>query len=242
MRPRTLGFDWKVQLAWLDESAAQVAGGAGPEELRAHLEEYLQRQPDVNLSPTGRSKAITVLSHLWCDVPEDTSAIRDRALKVLPDVLPEERAVVHWSMALATYPFFTDVAAAVGTLLALQEVADVPSVRRRVSERWGERATVLRATGVVIGTIRDWGFLSALSRGTYGPTKGMDVVPDLSALLVEALLESGRVESLSVHDAPSHPSLFPFCLRLNVTELRAAQSLSVERFSGGTDVVRLARS
>lgn len=242
MVARTLGFDWKVQLAWLDETAARVAAGSDTKELRGRLDDYLQRQAEVSLSPTARSKAITVLSHLWCDVPDDLLPFRDRAIDVLHEVLPDERVVIHWSMALATYPFFADVTAAVGTLLSLQGVADIPSVRRRVAERWGERSTVSRATGVVVGTIRDWGLLTSAAKGRSEGVPPMEVSTPLSAMLVEALLESQRVESISIADALSHPSLFPFRLRLTAAALRSVPSLAVERFGGGTDVARLARS
>lgn len=239
MKRRTVGFDWKVKLPWLDETAAQVARGAGQKALRVHLEDYLQCQTDASLSPTARSKAITVLSHLWCDVPDHSVAFRDRSLKVLHDVLPDERVVVHWSMALTTYPFFGDVVAAVGTLLALQGVADLPSVRRRVSERWGERSTVARATGVVIGTVREWDLLAYAGKGRTEATRIVRVAPRISVLLVEALLQSGRVGSLSLTDAMSHPSFFPFDLSLDTGELRSTDSLAVERIAGGADVVRL---
>lgn len=242
MTARTLGFDWKVQLAWLDETAARVAAGARPKELRDYLEEYLQRQTDVSLSPTARSKAITVLSHFWCDVPEHVTGFRNRSLEILHDVLPDERVVVHWSVATATYPFFTDVVSSLGTLLSLQGIAELATVRRRVSERWGERSTVGRATGVVIGTVRDWGLIAAAGKGRTKATGIKDVDPALSSLLVEALLESGRVESLSLNDAMSHPAFFPFRLSLNTAELRSTDSLAVERFAGGADVVRLAKT
>jgi hypothetical protein len=241
MMPRTLGFDWKVQLPWLDETAAHVARGVGPKELRGQLNEYLQRQTDVSLSPTARSKAITVLSHLWCDVPDQTHGFRDRSLELLHDVLPEERVVVHWSMAIATYPFFTDVVVATGTLLSLQGVAEVPSVRRRVSEEWGDRSTVGRATGVVIGTVRDWGLLIAVGKGRAEAAAAKEIGPELSGWLIEALLESGRVGSLSVNDAVRHPAFFPFRLSLDATHLRSAASLTVERYADGVDVVRLSR-
>lgn len=242
MVTRTLGFDWKVQLAWLDETAARVADGVDAKELRVHLDAHLQRQADVSLSSTARSKAITVLSHLWCDVPDQLVPFRDRAMAELHDVLPEERVVIHWSMALATYPFFADVAAAVGILLSLQGTADIPSVRRRVAERWGERSTVSRATGVVVGTIRDWGLLRSVGKGRTEGMAAMGVSPSLSAMLVEALLESHRVESISMDDAISHPAFFPFELTVRATELRSVPSLSVERYGGGTDVVRRART
>ena len=241
MMPRTLGFDWKVQLPWLDETAAHVARGAGSKELRIQLDQYLQRQTDVSLSPTARSKAITVLSHLWCDVPDHTRGFRDRSLELLHDVPPDDRVVVHWSMAVATYPFFTDVVVATGTLLSLQGVAELPSVRRRVSEEWGDRSTVGRSTGVVIGTVRDWGLLNAVGKGRAEAAATKGVGPELSAWLIEAFLESGRVGSLSVNDAVRHPAFFPFRLSLDNNHLRSAATLTVERYANGVDVVRLTR-
>lgn len=242
MVTRTLGFDWKVQLSWLDETAARVAAGFNTTDLRDHLDHYLQRQTDVSLSPTARSKAITVLSHLWSDVPVELIPFRDRGIDELREAIPDERVVIHWSMALATYPFFADVTAAVGTLLSLQGVADIASVRRRVAERWGERSTVSRATGVIVGTIRDWGLLASAGKGRTESATRVDVSAPLSARLVEGLLESQRVTSISVDDAVGHPSLFPFGLDLTAAQLRSTSSLVVERFGGGSDVARLARA
>lgn len=238
---QTLGFDWKVQLNWLDEVAAYVARGVEPQQLRRQLDEYLQRQTDVNLSPTARRKAITVLSHLWCDVPNHSRRFRDYSLEVLTDVLPEERVVVHWSMAVATYPFFADVVIATGTLLSLQGVVEASDVRRRVAEKWGDRSTVGRATGVVIGAVRDWGLLAAVGRGCNRAVAAKEIGPALSASLMEALLESGRISSMSINDAVRHPAFFPFCLNLSATDLRSVESLTVERYANGVDVVRLSR-
>ncbi|MDP8932288.1 MAG: hypothetical protein M3O70_27960 [Actinomycetota bacterium] len=240
MMPRTLGFDWKVQLAWLDDTAAQVAEGTGPQELRGYLDEYLQRDADTELSPTARSKAITVLSHLRCNVPQHATSFRDRALSLLREVLPDERVAVHWSMASATYPFFTDVTAVVGRMLALQGETDIRTVRRRVAERWGERSTVARAVGVVVGTMRDWGTIDAIGKGRSVATPALPVPHHLSETLVEGLLLSGTIQNVSTDDALHHPSLFPFKLNLDLRELRSSATVAVDRLGGTVDVIRLA--
>lgn len=239
MKPRTLGFDWKVKLAWLDDTAAQVARGSGPRELRGYLDQYLRREAEIELSPTARSKAITVLSHLWCDVPEHTTSFRDRALDLLHEVPPNQRVAIHWSMATATYPFFTDVIAVVGRMLALQGEADLASVRRRVSELWGERSTVSRAVGVVIGSVRDWGILESTGKGRSVATEPLQVPPRVAQCLLEGFLLSGRVLSVSVHDAIQHPAMFPFAMQLDLGELRSTSTLDVDRLGGDVDVVKL---
>ena len=57
---------------------------------------------------------------------------------------------VHWGMCLATYPFFRDVAAATGRLLALQESAALSQIVRRMAESWSERTTATRAVQRVV--------------------------------------------------------------------------------------------
>lgn len=242
MSTRTLGFDWKIQLRWMDHTAARVAAGISPSELRQHLDRYLQDDHEVELSPTARSKAITVLSHLWCEVPEDAKPLRARSVRVLGDVLPEERIGIHWAMCLGTYPFFGDVAAATGTLLSLQHEVELKSVRRRVAEKWGERSTVRRAVGIVLGTMRDWGVLEETGKGRSRPTGKLALPADVSSLIVEGLLLSFRLSSMPTTDARNHPAVFPFELQVDSSDLRRTDSLRVDRMGGGGDIVALAGS
>ena len=73
-------------------------------------------------------------------------------------------------MCLAAYPFFHDVAATTGRLLALQGRAALSQIVRRVTEVWGTRSTVTRAAQRVVRSFIDWGALTETgARGIYGP-------------------------------------------------------------------------
>ena len=107
MRNRTsIGFDRKVDLAWLDAVASRVAAGATEEEVRSYLWRLLEGTVAGNRFNSARGKTVTVLAHIWSQVPEDAHSLRDRAVRLLPEVPPAHRVALHWAMALATYPFF----------------------------------------------------------------------------------------------------------------------------------------
>ena len=235
----SLGFHYKVELDWLDGAATLVSTGATVEDFRAHVDAQLRRDPDVDLSERGRSKAIGVMLRMWLEVPPSIQAARGDALRLVATVLPEERLAVHWAMATATFPFFYDVGAATGRLTRLQGQVDIGSVKRRIAESWGERSTVERAAGIVVGTIRDWGAVEGSTR-VVTASKPLPLPFDVSALLVECLLLGSRTTSLSIADAVHHPALFPFELTIDGQRLRESERLRIDRL-GGEDVLSLAR-
>jgi hypothetical protein len=61
------------------------------------------------------------------------------------------------------YPFFAEVAAHVGKLLALNGDANLSQIVRRMTETWGDRSTLLRAVQRVLRSMVQWG---ALREGT----------------------------------------------------------------------------
>jgi hypothetical protein len=52
---------------------------------------------------------------------------------------------MHWGMSVACYPFFAEVAAQVGKLLALNGHANLSQIVRRMTETSGDRSTLPRA-------------------------------------------------------------------------------------------------
>ena len=72
---------------------------------------------------SARGKTMTVLLHVWTTVPDAAVPLRDDALALLRGRTGRDRLPLHWGMCLATYPFFRDVAATTGRLLALQGTA-----------------------------------------------------------------------------------------------------------------------
>jgi len=240
---KIVGFDRKLELDWLDATAAQVAHGASPDEVRAYLWKLLDGSVSAGSSGfnSDRGKTITVLVHVWADVPEPAKSLRERALKLLQEVDPGDRLGVHWGMCMATYPFFRDVASTIGRLTALHERVALSEARRRLAEQWGDRDITRRASQRIIRSLVAWGVLKDASpRGTYEPSASRIVVSGASAeLLVEALLLSVR-RPLPTVQTLSHPALFPFRVELSSAELSRSPKFVLDRQGVDMEMIRLA--
>lgn len=118
-RKETLGFDRKLELAWLDAAAAAAARGDDVATAREQLFAVLDGVVAGDGPHSGRGKTITVLSRIWL-APALTD-LGKRAISALDGAAsPAERLAIHWAMCAATHPFFVDVVAAVGRLVRMQ--------------------------------------------------------------------------------------------------------------------------
>jgi hypothetical protein len=236
-----IGFDRKLKLEWLDATAAQVARGVTGRELKAFLWKFLEGVVAGETSDGARRKTITVLSHIWAQVPPGTVALRDSALLILPEVRADQRLAVHWALTIASYPFFAAIASATGRLLALQGNASLAQVTRRVAEQWGDRESVQRTARQAVRTMVEWDALTeTATKGVYQTSKSAHAVETrVVPLVVEALLLGTRQESIPTGQIKNHPALFPFKLELNTHSLRSDPRLSVHRHGLDVDVVGL---
>jgi len=240
---KIVGFDRKIERDWLDATAAQVAHGASPDEVRSYLWKMLEGSVSAGSSGfnSDRGKTITVLVHVWSEVPEKAERLRELALKLLQDVEPKARIGVHWAMCVATYPFFSDVAATVGRLTSLQGRVSISEIRRRLAEQWGDRDITRRASQRIVRSYVTWGVLrDAKPRGTYErPESRIEVSSGLSELLLGALL-LGAERPLPVSQVLEHPVLFPFALALSAGELTRSPRFVVSRQGVDMDLVTVA--
>jgi hypothetical protein len=239
-RKETLGFDRKLELAWLDAAAAAAARGDDLATAREQLFAVLDGVVAGNGPHSGRGKTITVLSRIWL-APASTEIGR-RALGALDDAAsPGERLAIHWAMCAATHPFFVDVVAAVGRLVRMQGDVSQAQVTRRVAETWGDRSTLHRAVQRVCRSLIAWGVLQETDvRGMYRLSPVTRAVRAASArLLIEAVLIGGRHRAAPIADIVRHPALFPFDTRVSTGELRDSGAFLVERQGLDVDIVRL---
>lgn len=234
LRKDHIGYERRLRLEWLDAVAYQAT--QDPKEIRAYLQERL-----TGLGDDARRKTINLLIGIWASVPEEIEGFRDNALGLLPDCLPEERLALHWGMAMAAYPFFCDVAVAVGRLLNLQDEITGPQINRRISEKWGERSTMTRAAQRVVRSMVDWGVLLDGERwGTFKKVARKRPVHNaLVGHLVAGLLFGGDKASYLISDLHSHPGFFPFDVAVTSHDLRNTTILSVERYGLDKDLVQL---
>lgn len=239
-RQKTLGFDRRLELSWLDATAAIAARGESLPEARARLNGILEEDAGSG-GEKGRRNTITVLSRIWLNADGSMTELRSRALGLLEAASAEERLAIHWAMCSASHPFFLDVTAAIGRLLRLQGDAALSQVTRRVMEVWGDRSTLHRAVQRVCRSLIDWGVLCETStRGVYkaGPRQ-LEMSGAVARMLIEALLTGGPRPAAPLADLVRHPALFPFSVTLTGSELRGQPEFRVDRQGLDMDVVGL---
>lgn len=209
---RVIGFDRELRLEWLDVVASRAAESAGSKYVRAWLDEYLSDTLGGVGRGGNRGKTITVLCRIWLNVPKACRPLRDHALELLPVVKAHERLGLHWGMCMAVYPFFCEVAATIGRLVALQGDVERRAVLQRMSERWGDRPAVSRGCRAVWGSVIRWGVLQETPvRGRYERLSNkIRVSPTVSRFLVNSATLSAGPRPPQMTEWAILPSLFPF--------------------------------
>ena len=231
------------------EYSARLAreGASSPavqEALLAHLATDLAG--DVRGKRGSREKATTVLMRTWITPPQDLEALRNHCLELIKGTLDSSiRVAIHWAMIGAVYPFWLAVAASAGRLLRLQKTVTASQIRRRLSETYGDRELVARATRTVLRSYVDWGVLDGVdTRGTYSAKLLIEVEdPGLVALLAEAILCSSPNDTIRVQDFLLHPGLFPFRLgNLNSRTLASASRRLEVHDTGAGKILALTKT
>ncbi len=236
----TIGFDRKIEIEWLDAVAGRVAAGQAPEDIRKFLWSFLEGMVAGDSVHSGRGKTLTVLSRIWVIVPEQAKGLREAALQCITSATGEQRVAIHWAMAVGTYPFFHDVAASVGKLLALNGQANLSQVERRMTDAWGDRSTLPRAIQRVLRSMVQWGALrDGRSKGAFiAPARRIAIPDQIGELLFQAtLISHGRGMPLS--QLTGHAALFPFDIHVSTTALRKMDCIVVQRQGDQSDFVEL---
>jgi len=239
-----VGFNQRIQLDWLELTAANVAARKSRSEIHAILDNYLADKLSIGGQSqySNRRKAITILLKIWASTPEALIPLRDEGLKYLRNSPQSHHFPIHWGMTMAVYPFFGLVAKTVGRLLRLQGTLTPAQVLRRVKAQLGERETVTRATQRVLRCFVDWQVLQDTGeRGVY-QAASVQSIEDQSLIvwLIEAALVASAVESGSVKEITQTPALFPFSVEQpNLRQLETNQRLELFRQGLDQDVIVL---
>ena len=238
---RIIGFDRKIRLSWLDATAEWTMQGLAAPEIRAQLERLLDGHVAGMGPHSARGKTMTVLLHVWTAVPGVAVPLRDDALVLLRGRCGRDRLPLHWGMCLATYPFFRDVAATTGRLLALQGTAPVSQIVRRMAESWGERSTLKRAVQRVVRSFVEWGVLGESGdRGILSPAAKVVVSGDgIGPWLLEAGLVSCGRREYPLRGLVDGASFYPLDLALSVGDVSRSSRLELCRQGLDEDVVVL---
>jgi hypothetical protein len=240
-RRKTIGFDRRLALDWLEATASRVAAGDSLEELRAGMWQYLDGKVSGDKFNSDRGKTMTVLTRIWGKVPAAVEPLRSRAVVAFQTSKARDHLALHWAMAIASYPVFSDVAATAGRLLTLQDSFSLAQLTNRMVAQWSERPVLVKSTQRIIRSHVDWGALADTeTRGVYGRApKSLPVSKEIALLLCEALLLDNEHHSLPANQLLDHPALFPFTHSLTMAGLREEPVFDVHRQGVDGDMVEL---
>ena len=231
-RTGQVGFSQRIHIDWLQYTADLVLAGNRRDEIVEALRERLTDKLSIGNEPQrgNREKAITILTKIWVVVPARLQALRDEGLTHIRSLDSLDRAIVHWCMCMAVYPFFGVVADAVGRLLRLQGVSGAAQVQRRLRERFGERETVARAARRILRAFIDWGVLiETEEKGLYlgAPKRRIDD-STLAVWVTTAMLAWTGESRQTMSTLLGGPHLFPFEVRSpGLPELEACESIDI---------------
>jgi len=244
-RDRAVGFSVRIDLAWMEQAAALVSLGRSSDEVRASLHQIIG---DARASKPGkrkdsRTRTVNVISRVWVEPPDEMIGFRDRGVELLSQSGTREHLALHWGMTMATYPFFASVCGSIGRLLKLQDRVTSRDVHRRVAEEYGDRPTVVRATGVALGNCVEWGLLRTdTRRKSYWSDVRREVGQDVATFLVEAALHASGVNNASLDSLLHASALFPFRLPgLTAHDIDQSAGLQAMSLGGAEATVSLAR-
>ena len=166
-RRKTIGFDRRLAFDWLEATASRVAAGDSLEELRAGMWAYLEGKESGDKFNSDRGKTMTVLTRIWGKVPPAVEHLKTRAVAAFQTSKAREHLALHWAMAIASYPIFSDVAATAGRLLTLQDSFSLAQLTNRMVAQWSERPVLVKSTQRIIRSLVDWGALRTPRPGAF---------------------------------------------------------------------------
>jgi hypothetical protein len=227
-RRKTIGFDRRLALDWLEATASRVAAGVSLEDLRAGMWEYLE----------GKVSGDT---RIWGKVPPAVEPLKPRAVAAFQASKARDHLALHWAMAIASYPVFSDVAATAGRLLTLQDSFSLAQLTKRMVAQWSERPVLVKSTQRIIRSLVDWGALTDTeTKGVYARApKSLPVSKEIAVLLCEALLLDNEHHSLPANQLLDHPAIFPFTHSLTMADIREAPVFDVHRQGIDGDMIEL---
>lgn len=235
---RKIGFDRRIELAWMDALTDELRAGRSEGELRDFLHDLLRSDHPAD---AARGKTITVLMRIWALIPAEHRSLRRRALELQEEVPRGDFVWLHWGMLLVGFPIFRDIASGVGRLLSLQGDVSLAQLQRRLTEEYGERSTVSRASQRIVRSMVEWGAITeAEKRGMFVPAeKHTTDSRDLQLWLMEALLTAKDAETVEATQLLKSHELFPFSIDIGVRDLRRSDHFVVHRQGQSMDVVEV---
>ena len=221
-----IGFDRFIDLNWLVAALEVRAGRAGMDRLCELLDQ-------ASLSVAAKKKTQTVLNRLWLEPRAELAVFADRGIEMFRENPETNAATLSWGMAIASYPFFGQVAELLGRLSSLQGDCTSAEIHRRMSEVYGEREGTYRMTNMVLQSMANWGAVARLDSGKRLVRRELLKVTSerIAEWLVEAVLRFSN-KPVSITSVWSMPVIFPIVLPQALAHIASKSSFLELRSEG----------
>jgi len=224
-----IGFDRFIDIEWLHTSLKVRTG----ESSLVDLDDVLEK---AGLGGAARKKTRTVLNRLWLEPRPELIGFANRGVELFRKNSSCSVAALSWGMAIATYPFFGQVAELVGRLSSLQGDCAPAEIHRRMSEVYGEREGTYRMTNMVLQSQSNWGAIKRVDNDRRLIRSEPVAVTDESAVawLVEAAVRF-KGKPVSVPSLQSMPVIYPFHLDQSLAYVASKSSTLELRSEASSD-------
>jgi len=237
---KDIGFNRNIYRPWLDAAAAFCGETDDLAEVRARLEAVVSQAIS---SPVNRRKAIDILIHIWGKTAGVAPDLRREGLALFQAApVVEDRLWLHYGMTLLAYPFFREVAAAIGQFGRREQMVTPAMVKQRLIAERGPLGSLDKAVERILFSLRNWGLLAPTAqRYAYAPRRQAlsTGLAGLEIWLLACALRAHPADEMAFADLLRLPELSPFRLTLTVETLRQQAGFAVQRQGEGWDMVRL---
>lgn len=232
-----IGFDRYIEKDWLEQVASWAAEGKTCDQTHALADDYLA---SFIHGPTSLRKTKNVLFGVWLNTSDKNSAFKEQGIRLLNTCSKDERLVIHWGLAVASYPFFASLARLTGRLLRLQGDIHSKELIRRSIEQYGDKESVRRATTRLLQSFAEWGVLMPASEGIFHCSPKFKLVnPELVTWLMASVFFSSERSRFSADEILSDPVWFPFDIAHNSFQVSRSLLLKIVHQAGWSVLISL---
>lgn len=204
-----IGFGKKVRWDWLLLAVQLRAKAVSFDDAREELERLIA---ETNAGKVAITKTMSVLRQLVFLPTPGCRSFSEHGIELFQRRGVAVSVPIIWGLSISAYSFFASCAETVGRLLRLHGEFTAAEMLRRLTEREGDRAFVIRIARFNLSSMLDWGLLE-YDAGAKRYRRGKLTVtqdPEILGWLAEGILLASDKTSMPQAQLFASNLLFPF--------------------------------
>ena len=220
-----LGIDRFLALHWADMALDLYMANDDKSKARKQFRSWLSKDIEGQIST---DKTAYQINRIWLIENDPFENLRTMARTNGLANNDKHRAILHYGMAINVFPLFVNVCRVTGRLLNLQPSCTNRDIYQRIQEKYGNPASIERASYRTIQTLIDWGLLTNNS-GDISTREIFVSDPLTSGWLLTALILAHSTDKIPLVDIVKAPELLGIRFEDARAAIRISSSLKIER-------------